>query len=229
MIAEKILIVVTLLSFLLHRKLKAVGSSWHTSISMVSWGLISILIVRLFFWEPLRTEGPSMEPTLPAHAVVILDRRAYGFSVPWIGTQNWLSHAQHEDIIAFQQGDETLVKRVRARGGDMIEMRYPTGWFVNGVLVSPLSSHSQSWLSHAGFPESDGWTRESSAKSLMNQFVSTRSFSLTVPYGYLFVTGDNPAHSLDRRDFGFVPMYRVQGKVEAFPFLAEKSFKGRPL
>jgi signal peptidase I len=40
----------------------------------------------------------------------------------------------------------------------------------------------------------------------------------TVPHGFVFVTGDNRRHSYDSRNFGFVPISDLIGKVRQVYF-----------
>lgn len=79
--------------------------------------LITLLIamsIRLFIFEPVRVEGPSMLPTLFTNERMIVEKLSYGFTAPKRG----------EIIICRYPGyTESCVKRVVGLPGETLEVR----------------------------------------------------------------------------------------------------------
>lgn len=122
-------------------------------------------------WTPLVTiVGRSMEPTLRPGAVALTRRRP--------------ALVQRGRVVLLRGRDgQLLVKRVVARGGDVVEME--AGRLrVNGVVVDGGAS-----------------------------LPGARVTRWEVPAGHYFVVGDNPAASIDSRVWAdpFVAHDRVAG------------------
>ncbi|GAA1975869.1 signal peptidase I [Kitasatospora viridis] len=142
-------------------------------------------------YRPYAVPTGSMEPGILAGDTV-LGRTVSGSTVG------------RGDVVVFQDpvwGNETLVKRVVAVGGDTVAGDVRGGITVNGTRIA------EPYLEPAGpAPAGD-------------------AFSVTVPAGRLFVLGDNRTGSLDSRvhldqDLGTVPDSAVKARVEAtvWPF-----------
>jgi signal peptidase I len=72
---------------------------------------VGLVVTRVFFFEPFRTDGPSMVPTLRSGDQVLVDKRAYRHRLPRRG-----------DLVVFRAprtGDVTL-KRAIGLPGDSV-------------------------------------------------------------------------------------------------------------
>lgn len=181
-------------------------SQWEREVRWVFCVFLFVFILRSFFWEPYRTEGPSMSPTLPNHSFVVVDKQAYGVTIPLVDTTFQTSFPQYNDVVAFHHGNNIWIKRVKARSGDTLVHNY-MGWFVNAQWIAPPSlipldakTFEQSLPVQSHFSHTDMWN-------------NYRAFSIKIPSGYFFAVGDNPNHSTDSRTIGLVPYKKVVGRV----------------
>lgn len=189
------------------------------------WLCLALLVFRTLTWEPLKTSGQSMSPTLSNNTLVFVNKSIYGWNFGIFETQNWKKYPRYNDIIAFHDVEKNnlIIKRVHAKYGDTVELR-PTGWFINNQYLAPLSNKSYRWLDHHGTGYFDTKVRHEEKKSNAQfQWNTKRKVSFDVPYGFVFVLGDNLNQSRDSRDFGFVPVDFILGRVyEAPSFLNSK-------
>lgn len=165
-----------------------------------------VFIVRSFFWEAYRTEGPSMLPTLPDQSFVIVDKQAYGLPIPLVEKTFQTSFPAYNDVVAFHHGNRIWIKRVKGSAGDVLVHNY-MGWFVNEKWVAPptvvpldANMFERSLPSNSKFTQTEMWN-------------NNRVFSITIPSGYFFAVGDNPEHSTDSRTIGLIPYKEVVGRV----------------
>lgn len=147
-----------------------------------------------------------MSPTLPNHSFVVVDKQAYGVTIPLVDATFQTSFPQYNDVVAFHHGNNIWIKRVRARSGDTLVHNY-MGWFVNAKWVAPPSHtpldpkiFEQTLPPGSHFSHTDMW----------NNYCA---FSIKIPSGYFFAVGDNPDHSTDSRTIGLVPYKKVVGRV----------------
>jgi signal peptidase I len=132
--------------------------------------------------------GHSMQPALQPGALYLLDRHYYR------------QHAIAEgDVVVFNQGGKTYVKRVLARGGDT-------------VFLHRYRGDEGYQLTHPD--QVDGLRRLTTRKPWRG---SLQVIARRIPEGELFVIGDNLQDSVDSRDFGPVPVEAVQGRVLGAP------------
>ncbi len=135
------------------------------------------LVLRLYVAQAYEIKGRSMEPTFHDGDRVILLKLA-----------PTLLPIERGDIVIFghpNNPDRDLVKRVIAKGGDIVSIVNGTV-YVNGRR-SPFAGPTYAHGRNAG-----PWV---------------------VPEGAYFVLGDNRANSQDSRDFGPVTHDLVKGKV----------------
>lgn len=173
-----------------HRK------EWHGYVSVLFWTAIATLVIRLFFWEPMKTVGPSMDPTLPQGSLVMVNKQSYGWSLPWLGLTGVMSAPTRLDVVAFRRNDEVYIKRVQARPRDKLTFLPSKGWFVNGIWVAPSTGREHAWLR---VQKNAHWTGS--------------RWNIIVPSNGVFVVGDNLSQSSDSREFGLVPIHTVVGQV----------------
>lgn len=163
--------------------------SWGESLMTV---LVFFVVVFTFFARLIGVDGTSMYPTLQDHSIMLVSDLGY---TPEKG-----------DIVVLRKegfyGDQPIVKRIIATGGDTIDIHPVTGdVLVNGeVLDEPYIAEKINTL---------------------NQ-MSDMDYPQTVPSGCVFVMGDNRNYSTDSRDsrLGMVDERYILGHVLAvvYPF-----------
>ena len=199
---------------------------WRTILEfggVIVAALVISVIIKTFLVQAFYVPSGSMETTLQQGdriAVSRLNRGAddihRGDVVVFVDPGGWLDPQPEEPnkFKAFlsealqavgllpQNTGQHLVKRVIGVGGDTVECKEVGGKItVNGVEID------ETYLDPGVVP-------------------SNSTFSVTVPEGYLWLMGDNRAHSKDSRYHqeatgnGFVPVGNVTGKVWAifYPF-----------
>ncbi len=164
--------------------------------AMVMCGILTAtLILRSQFVEVYRIPSESMIPTLLAGDSLLANKFVYGLTLPILDRKIFvLKSPRRGDIIVFRSPEDPrreLVKRVIAVEGDFIEEKNKR-IFLNGKPVDePYVQHTDRFLQ---LPR--------------DEFGPT-----VVPKGKLFVMGDNRDISYDSRNFGFVDVKDVEGKV----------------
>lgn len=142
-----------------------------------------VIVIHLFIFSPNQVKGASMEHTFHNGEYILTSKIAYKLGSPKKG-----------DVIVFKSPrnpDIDYIKRIIGVPGDMIVIR-GTQVFVNDVLLNePYIADKTTII--GGF---------------MQEAVPEK-----VPPDHLFVMGDNRPNSSDSRDFGFIPMTDIIGKV----------------
>ncbi len=164
--------------------------------AMVMCGILTAtLILRSQFVEVYRVPSESMIPTLLAGDSLLANKFVYGLTLPLFDRKIFVLKSPHRgDIIVFRSPEDPrreLVKRVIAVEGDFIEEKNKQ-IFLNGKpLDEPYVQHTDRFL----------------------QVPRDEFGPYVVPKGKLFVMGDNRDISYDSRNFGFVDVKDVEGKV----------------
>lgn len=198
---------------------------------LLSLALTCALFVRILVAQPFAIPSGSMAPTLEPGDFVLVDKRAYGWSLASLpvaaplmrpgGTVAGRLGAQPiepGDVIAFVGPDgRDYVKRVIGRGGDRVSLQ-------GGVLH--LNGRAFPCL-----PQPGGLCRESLPNG-QSHLINSRGTGpradfaeLLVPEGHYFVLGDNRDASADSRvprtdgGVGLVPDAQVIGRA-AWIFLS---------
>ena len=142
-----------------------------------------VIIISLLF-VPFEVNGRSKEPTL-YDGDKILGFRLNHLYLPLIEKEVILSLPKKESIIAFKkENDVELVKRVIGLPNDKVDIRNQTV-YVNDVI------------------QPRGMTLTS----------PKMGFPIEIPENCIFVLGDNRILSNDSRQFGCVPLERIQGQI----------------
>jgi signal peptidase I len=79
----------------------------------ILWGCAAALLMKLFLFDFMVTEGPSMTPAIRSGSVLLVVRLAYGFRPPGAGGYllRW-SGPKAGDVVVFRTpGGDTAVKR----------------------------------------------------------------------------------------------------------------------
>lgn len=189
------------------------GLPSHAFWSIFFWVSLSVLIVRWCFWEPFKTEGFSMSPTIPPKSLVVVNKTAYSTRFPFVLWRGSTVYPRPRDVVAFEHGKDVLVKRVWGRSGDWVLFDPKHGWFINGRWLAKPQAQDLMWLKHAGFPQQKHYDLGLLSQQMHRQWRTQRRWQLQIPQGYVFVLGDNRPQSIDSRSFGFVPVSHVLGEV----------------
>ncbi|RFU63538.1 signal peptidase I [Peribacillus saganii] len=151
---------------------------------------VLFIFIRTFLFSSYEVEGDSMKPTLQSGNKLVVNKISYQ-----------LADIKRFDVIIFHRKKEDYVKRVIGLPGDKITYA-DDHLFING------NRYREEYL-------------EKTERPVLGQKM-TGDFTLqeltseeTVPEGELFVMGDNRLVSLDSRHFGFVPIDKVVGRVDA--------------
>ncbi len=172
--------------------------SW---IETVALAIFVVILTFTFVFKMIVVVGQSMENTLFQNDRLIIS--------------NLLYTPQRGDIavINSQNMNEVIVKRIIAVSNDTVEIDYNEGTVkVNGEIISEPYI-KEAMVDSGGFSE-----------KFYNKDSDT--YTYTIPFGYVFVMGDNRNHSTDSRAFGIVSEDEILGRV-VYRFYSEKSSIGK--
>lgn len=142
------------------------------------------IVFYLFIIAPNQVLGASMEKTFQTHDYILTSKIAYRLGSP-----------AHGDIVVFASlgnNEVDFIKRIIGLPGDTV-MIQDSQVFLNGKFLE------EPYITEPTHTFENGFLKE--------------GVTVTVPEGYVFVMGDNRTHSSDSREFGFVPMSNIIGKV----------------
>ena len=180
--------------------------SW---IGCIVSALVVAIIIKYYIFTPTLVQQGSMTPTILNGERVLINRIARTFHLP----------LYRGDIITFEKPDATqadgkayynersgivsffiydlleinkisYIKRVIGLAGDHVVINESGDVFVNDKKLN------ETYLTKGIFtPQTGPYT------------------DVIVPDGYIFVMGDNRSGSSDSREFGFIPLEKVEGRV----------------
>lgn len=149
--------------------------------------VLAALACKLFVLDLMYVSGPSMEPTFKSGSFVFEFKLAWGVPVPFSNAYalRWGS-PKPGDIVIFPWQERWVIKRCVGTAGMPLTYKGTAepAVIVNGETFS-LTEEQRNRLKQAD----------------------------RVPEGMLFVIGDNPAESLDSREYGFVSIDSIRGKA----------------
>jgi signal peptidase I len=193
-------------------------------LKIVGAALLLGLLVRTLLIQPFAIPSSSMAPTLQAGDFILVDKRAYGWSLaslpiapgsalsPEEDMRLFGRYIRHGDVIAFVGPDgRDYVKRVIARGEDQVELRQGLVLLNGQPLPCPPGAPG---TCREGLPDGRAHIVQGKAEGPFANYGPVR-----VPAGQLFVLGDNRGRSADSRvrpedgGLGFVPESRVIGRA----------------
>jgi signal peptidase I len=197
------------------------GAKWE----WIKSGLIGFLIfivVRTFLIQTFTIVSGSMENTLLVGDFLVLNKTAYGASVPWTNASlPGYATPQRNDIIVFGGHHEPidLVKRLVGMPGDTLEMR-------NGRLFVNGQQATEPWIQHSdphgdgGHPWMDWQAHFLVGPAAEEPYYPTRDNwgPIAIPEGRFFVLGDNRDESLDSRYWGLIERPQIKGRAVGLYF-----------
>jgi signal peptidase I len=144
-----------------------------------------LILIKLFFLDIMRIDGRSMEPVFREEEVIFINRAAYGLRIPRNGYIFLWAKPEKNDIVVFRSpaDNRIAVKRCIGSSGDIIRITE------SSVIIG-----------------------EEQFKATLYLIGIIEKYD-KIPEGYIFVAGDNRAVSLDSRNYGFLPVREVIGKV----------------
>jgi signal peptidase I len=192
----------------------------------------TVLVARIFFFEPFKIPSGSMLPNLLIRDHILVSKLSYGYSpLSLPGTliamegRLFAREPERGDIVVFKlpaDGETDYIKRLVGLPGDRIQMRDGI-LHINRAPVKRQLNDVRDFKSPTGRSESVSEYLETLPNGVEyliweysdnEQYDSTREFR--VPAGHYFMLGDNRDHSLDSRaasKVGFVPFEYLTGKV----------------
>jgi len=175
--------------------------------------LLLVLVLRSFLVEPFQIPSGSMEPGLIKGDFILVNKFAYGFRLPVLGTKVIeMDDPARGDIMVFipPHDPRYFIKRVIGLPGDQI--RYENKeLFVNGEKVphQPINLPMASSSRVLELSENDYTIQH------YRGLPSKGDGEWIVPEGHYFMLGDNRDNSGDSRFWGFVPDENIVGKAFA--------------
>lgn len=150
-------------------------------------GVIIAICLKLFVFDIDTVSGTSMEPAIKDKQSVTINKLAYGIIKPFSNTL-WFSWASPKpgDIIFFYQNNKPVIKRCIAVEFEVLDFSANTSYSLRvGDKEIPLTEY---------------------------QFQRIK-FNTFVPENTILAVGDNYDKSVDSRDYGFIPVKNILGKI----------------
>lgn len=174
-------------------------------VSQVGLIVLLTLAARSTLADHYVVPSGSMEPTVQIGTRILVAKAAYRLRIPFTTRTVLKWNTPHPgDVVVLESPEDgiTLLKRVAAGPGDLIEVRQ--GRIYLDGSPAPI------------FLEGDGLTEDLAGKRhpVSLDFGGGMDFGpLVIPEGHLLVLGDNRGNSRDGRMFGLVSIDLVLGKA----------------
>jgi signal peptidase I len=175
--------------------------------------ILILLCIRSSVFASYHVPTGSMRPTILEGDFFFTNKLAYRLKVPFTKASvvEWGIPGRGDIIVFKYPGDERSLytKRVIGRPGDTVEIR-DGRIAVNGkeAVLEPLGASGRV----SKFREKLSGS-EYTIQRLRGRRYMADMEPVTVPEGHIFVVGDNRDNSRDSREWGFVPLGNVEGKL----------------
>ena len=149
-------------------------------------GLSLGIFIKISCFDIVKIEGDSMFPSIEDGSKVCLNKLAYGLALPFSSSLllQW-SEPEIGDLIVYKYNNKTVVKRCLGISGQLLDYSSNSEYIIVGEISIPLNEQ---------------------------QFQRIK-FDKVVPVNTVLAIGDNYEVSVDSRDYGFVPVKNILGKV----------------
>ena len=154
-------------------------------------GIAIGIFLRVFIIDTEKVAGTSMEPTISEGETVFINKLAYGIENPF-SHELFVQWASPEpgDIIVYYMNNKLVMKRCVA------------------TEFMPLDFSKDS-----GYILSVGGTENPLEIPLTEQQYQRIKYNTSVPEGTVLAIGDNYDESVDSRNYGFIEVNCILGKV----------------
>ena len=222
--------------------LPAERDTFKENVITVTIAVVIAMIIRTLWIEPFTIPSGSMLPTLQIGDYIFVSKSSYGYSryslpfgLPLIKERIRYHEPEVGDVVVFKLPADTnvnYIKRIVGLPGDVVQM-FNGRLVINGKTLDrkevnkdfinlPDGSYRQvteyietlpNGKQHSIFETSDN-----------EEFDKTKV--MQVPFGYVFVMGDNRDNSQDSRseEVGFIPIKNLVGKAERIFFSKTSEF-----
>ncbi|MBQ7167888.1 MAG: signal peptidase I [Treponema sp.] len=158
-----------------------------SAILSITVGLLIGAMLKFFVLDIVHVRGSSMEPTFTEGDAALVNKLAYGIVRPFGDSLICIwREPEAGDIVIYMHEGNLVIKRCVAVQASPLDFSCDKGYTlrVNGQTF-PLSEAQYS-----------------------NMALASR-----VPDGMILAVGDNPAASIDSRDYGFIPVRNVLARA----------------
>lgn len=192
--------------------------AWVEMLMVFVVAVLVAISLNVFFFQVIRVEGPSMEPTFFTGERVIAEKISYRFRAPARGDVVICIYKEglNEKGTAFLQEANDQGRDVQVDGPDVAvdgEL-LPASYFRRErVIKRVIGLPGETVFIQDGVVHIDGQPLDESA--YWNDTIWQDINPVTIPEGCIFVVGDNRNVSWDSRDpsIGSIPSERVVGRV----------------
>ncbi len=149
-------------------------------------GIAIGILIKTTCFDIVLIEGESMMPTIESGAKVAINKLAYGLAIPFTSSLliQW-NEPEVGDLIVYKHNNKTVVKRCVGLSGQPLDYSSDSSYIIVGEVFFPLNEQ---------------------------QFHRIK-YDHIIPENTVLAIGDNYEVSVDSRDYGFVPVKNILGKV----------------